>query len=109
MPHWEYESDLWNKGLLHVCGIDEVGRGCFAGPLFAGCVGFDSGMVVPGGVVINDSKKVTQKQREMSKSWIEKTALFVGVGKGSVEEINSLGIMNALYLAMTRAIKNAET
>lgn len=107
MPHWEYEKKLWKSG-LSVCGIDEVGRGCFAGPIFVACVGFASGTVVPDDIMINDSKKVTQKRRENAKCWIESTANIIGVGTGSVDEINQKGIVAGFQLASTRALKNAE-
>lgn len=105
-PHFDYEKKHWKKGRI-VLGIDEVGRGSFAGPLFAACVGFGSGVVVESGIEVDDSKKITQKRREIAYKWIFESNSFVGVGKASVQEINEKGVGKATFLAMQRAVNNA--
>lgn len=103
-----FENTLWSKGIELVGGIDEVGRGSFAGGVHVGCVGFSQGVVVPKGIRIDDSKKLTHKVRLVTTSWIKEAALFWGVGEGSVTEINTFGINTAIQLAASRAVKNAE-
>lgn len=86
-----------------IAGVDEVGRGCFAGPVVAGCVAF---WQIPNNIKINDSKKLNPKQRERAAFWIKRNALCYGIGKASVAEINKLGIKKASEIAFRRAIKN---
>jgi len=108
VPDFEYESRLWNQGMALVGGIDEVGRGCFAGPVHVACVGFCRGTVVPTSIQVNDSKKLTHKTRKVANVWIKENSSFCGVGEASVEEIDSDGINGAIQLAARRAINNAE-
>lgn len=102
------EKDLWEKNSNIVGGIDEVGRGAFAGPVFASCVCFTKDIDIPSAVEINDSKKLTQKKRETAYSWIIKNAFMYGVGKGGVGEINKYGMGVAVKRAIRRAITSAQ-
>ena len=84
-----------------VAGVDEVGRGCLAGPVVAAAVilnDFDNNE-------INDSKKIPKKKREELSSYIKQNSIY-SIGEASVEEIDKLNILNASLLAMKRAIKN---
>ena len=84
-----------------VAGVDEVGRGCLAGPVVAAAVilkDFDNNE-------INDSKKIPKKKREELSSYIKQNSIYA-IGEASVEEIDKLNILNASLLAMKRAIKN---
>lgn len=83
-----------------VCGVDEAGRGPWAGPVVASAVIFKSHEIPAG---LNDSKKLTATQRETLYAWIIANC-HVGVGEASVEEIDSLNILRATELAMTRAV-----
>jgi ribonuclease HII len=83
-----------------VCGIDEAGRGPWCGPVVAAAVIMGQG--APTG--INDSKKLSEKKRESLYEQIIKTCQY-GVGVASVEEIDSLNILNATKLAMLRAFE----
>mgnify|MGYP001596004300 CR=1 FL=1 len=56
------EKELWNKGYYYIAGMDEVGRGSFAGPVAVGAVVFPQGVTLPQGIA--DSKLLTPKQRE---------------------------------------------
>ncbi|MBX3485836.1 ribonuclease HII [Phenylobacterium sp.] len=85
-----------------VCGVDEAGRGPWAGPVSAGAVIFDPGRRTPKG--LDDSKKLTAKAREGLEVEIKQKALAWGVGFASVEEIEELNILHAAGLAMRRAI-----
>ena len=91
----------FKKGLLEA-GCDEAGRGCLAGPVVAAAVilpsGFDYGM-------LNDSKKLSEKQRKKLRPLIENGALAWAVEMVSNEEIDKVNILNASFLAMNRAVQ----
>ncbi len=83
-------------------GCDEAGRGCLAGPVFAAAV------ILPPDFkseLLNDSKKLTEKQRYYLRPIIEKEALAWAVGTVSNQEIDKINILNASFLAMNRAVK----
>ena len=84
-----------------VCGVDEAGRGPWAGPVSAGAVILDPRDVPEG---LNDSKKLTHQERERLELVIQERALAWGVGFASVEEIDTLNILKATGLAMHRAV-----
>jgi ribonuclease HII len=89
-----------NKNTLEA-GCDEAGRGCLAGPVFAAAV------ILPTGyrnTVLNDSKQVSHIKREKLRVEIEKDALSWAVGVCSPEEIDTINILNASFLAMHRAV-----
>lgn len=87
-----------------VCGVDEAGRGPWAGPVSAAAVILpDNPRKVPKG--LDDSKKLSAKAREGLELEIKATALAWGVGFASVEEIHELNILHATGLAMCRAIE----
>jgi ribonuclease HII len=87
-----------------VCGVDEAGRGPWAGPVSAAAVILDANpRKVPKG--LDDSKKLTAKTRESLEIEIKAKAVAWGVGFASVEEIASLNILHATGLAMRRAIE----
>jgi ribonuclease HII len=84
-----------------VCGVDEAGRGPWAGPVSAGAVILDPDNVPAG---LNDSKKLTAKARERLEVEIKATALAWGVGLASAQEIDEINILQATGLAMRRAM-----
>lgn len=82
-------------------GCDEAGRGCLAGPVFAAAV------ILPKGFKnkeLNDSKKLSEKQRNNLRKVVEKEALAWAVAKVDPSEIDEINILNASFLAMHRAI-----
>ncbi|MCH8169207.1 MAG: ribonuclease HII [Proteobacteria bacterium] len=83
-----------------ICGVDEAGRGPWAGPVVAAAVVLDRGCIPPG---LDDSKKLTPRRRAALFDAI-RAAASVGVGIASVEEIDALNILRANDLAMLRAI-----
>ena len=85
-----------------VCGVDEAGRGPWAGPVSAGAVILDPGDIPAG---LNDSKRLTAKARERLEPRIKSAALAWGVGFASVAEIDDLNILKATGLAMRRAVE----
>ena len=83
-------------------GCDEAGRGCLAGPVFAAAVILPSDFQ---NELLNDSKKLTEKQRYFLRPIIEKEAIAWAVEAVSNEEIDKVNILNASFLAMNRAVK----
>lgn len=86
---------------LLVVGIDEVGRGCLAGPVFAAAVILHPRHEIPG---LADSKVLSPKKRELLEGHIKERALAWAVGEASVEEIEMLNVLQASLLAMRRAV-----
>ena len=84
-----------------VVGIDEVGRGPLAGPVFAAAVILDPSKKIS---ILRDSKTMSEKQREQSYLEITSTALAWSVGHAEVEEIDRINILQAVFLAMQRAV-----
>ena len=84
-----------------IAGVDEVGRGCLAGPVFAAAVILKKNIITKG---IVDSKKISFKKRLLISKYIKKNSIYA-VGKASVEEIEKINILNASLLSMKRAIK----
>ena len=81
-------------------GVDEVGRGCLAGPVFAAAVILNKGINIKD---IKDSKKIPFKKRILLSKYIKKNSIYA-VGTASVEEINKINILNASLLSMQRAL-----
>ena len=105
-PDFRYEKKLWRK-YKSIAGVDEVGRGCFAGPVVAGCVVFTKDLQIPKDVKINDSKKLTPRQREKGDRWIRQKAASWGVGEVSASAINRLGMAKATKMAFRKSISIA--
>jgi ribonuclease HII len=88
-------------------GIDEVGRGCWAGPLVAAAVLLPPDLVLEDGPIkLRDSKKMTKKQREVAAEFIKKEALAVGIGWVWPAAIDSSGITQAVKTAMHEALSS---
>ncbi len=104
MPHLTLETTLQQQGYAHICGIDEVGRGPLVGPVVAAAVILPAGYMPPA----KDSKKLSASKR--TTLFTDITAIAqVGIGQASVPEIDTLNILQATLLAMTRAINNLPT
>ena len=106
MPNWDEENKY--SGLI--AGIDEAGRGPWAGPVVAGAVVFYTREINP--VLLNslnDSKKLSAKKREELYALLEQEArnnrLSYGIGEASAAEIDRLNILQATFLAMRRALE----
>lgn len=84
-----------------IAGVDEAGRGPLAGPVVAAAVILNPDAPILG---LNDSKKISPKKREQLYATIQKQALAFGIASASVEEIDTLNILQATLLAMQRAI-----
>lgn len=99
----DFEKDYYSQDIQLIVGCDEAGRGCLLGPVFAGAVILPKDFSSP---LINDSKKLSEKQREEAYQVIVDNAIAWGVASCSVEEIDRINILNASRLAMIRAIEN---
>jgi len=102
MTLFEYDENIRNNDSIILCGVDEAGRGPLAGDVYAAAVVFESGTVIEG---INDSKKLSEKKRELLYDEIIAKAKAYFIATASVEEIDELNILNATYLAMKRAVE----
>lgn len=99
----EFENELYNNKINFIAGIDEVGRGPLVGPVLTAAV------ILPKDFYderINDSKKLTEKKRELLYDVIMENALSVGIGISSPEVIDEINILNATKKAMIEAINN---
>ncbi len=101
----QYEKKYQSMGIEYVGGIDEVGRGPYAGPVVAACVILPEGCKIEG---VNDSKKLSLKKREELFDVIKEKAVCVGVGIVDNYEIDELNILQATYKAMRIALENMD-
>lgn len=98
----DFEQLAYNEGYKFVAGIDEVGRGCIAGPVVAGACILDASKSLPKG--LNDSKKLTAKQREEIAAELKETAVAYSIGVVEAGEIDRINILEATKVAMRNAI-----
>ncbi len=105
-PGLHLERELWASGVKFIGGVDEAGRGALAGPVMAGVVILPNtsslGLTLSG---VRDSKQMTPRQRGVWALKIKEIALTWAVGAASADEIDSIGILPATRLAVTRAIQ----
>jgi ribonuclease HII len=105
-PDITFEQALWTGGIKLIAGVDEAGRGAWAGPVAAGAVILpqrpDLAERLAG---VRDSKQMTALQRSYWAEIIHELACAWGIGFSSAEEIDALGILPATRLAMQRAIE----
>ena len=102
MPHYIYESRLLKTMAGPICGVDEAGRGPLAGPVVAAAVILNRKRMPKG---LNDSKQLSEEDRETLFPQIMDMAVAVGVGEASVGEIDLVNIRQATHLAMARAVR----
>jgi len=103
-PSLKFEKTFWSRGIAYVAGLDEVGRGAWAGPVVAGAVILPRDMalrVLPG---VRDSKLLSPRQRTALVAPIRAHACASATGFASYAEIDELGIVPATRLAMMRAL-----
>lgn len=103
IPTLDFEYELWNEGYQLIAGVDEVGRGCFAGPVVVGTVVIDQNCKLPEG--IRDSKLLTHKKRKDLDSKIKECVKEWAIGVVDVPVINKVGIGKATQIAFYNAIK----
>jgi ribonuclease HII len=100
-PDLSLETDALARGATRVAGVDEVGRGPLAGPVTAAAVILDPARIPEG---INDSKKLTEAARQRLAEQIRETAVWA-IAHATVEEIDTINILQASHLAMKRALQ----
>lgn len=99
----EFENELYESGIKYIAGIDEVGRGPLVGPVVTAAV------ILPKDFYderINDSKKLTEKKRELLYDVIMENAVSVGIGISSEDVIDEINILEATKKAMIEAVNN---
>ena len=106
-PTLEFELNLWESGYARIAGIDEAGRGAWAGPVTAAAVilPFDQSLKQTL-FQVRDSKLMTPLARQIWAPRIKNTALAWGVGFSSADEIDAIGIVPSTKLAAIRALEN---
>ena len=103
---YKYENELREKNINIIGGVDEVGRGPLIGDVVAACVVLPKDFVLEG---LTDSKKLSEKKRDMYYEIIKKEALAIGIGKVSPKEIDELNIYEATKKAMIIAINEVRS
>lgn len=104
MPDFSLEDTARSNGHGLICGIDEAGRGPWAGPVIAGAVILDAGKMTPELITgLDDSKTLKPARREELLKGL-KACARIGVGRAGVAEIDDLNILQATMLAMARAV-----
>ena len=105
MLEYRLENELMSDGFSAVCGVDEAGRGPLCGPVFAAACILPIGLELEG---LNDSKKLTPKKRDKLFDLIRENAIAYCIASASVEEIDTMNILEADLLAMRRAIEGLQ-
>ena len=101
MNLYQYENELYDKGIKYIGGVDEVGRGPLIGPVVASCVVLPKDFVLEG---LTDSKKLSEKKRNLFYDYIINNCVAYGIGIVSPEEIDEINIYEASRKAMIIAI-----
>lgn len=102
---YKFENELYEKGITHIAGVDEVGRGPLIGPVVAACVVLPKNFKLEG---LNDSKKLSEKKRNEFYKYIIENSLTYGVGIIEPKIIDEVNIYEATKLAMKQAITKAQ-
>lgn len=105
MDLYKYEKELWDANINYIGGVDEVGRGPLIGPVVTACVILPKEFYLEG---LTDSKKLTEKKRDIFYDYIMEHALAVSVGMMDEKVIDEVNIYEATKLAMYQAIENCE-
>lgn len=103
MELYKYENELYEKGIKYIAGIDEVGRGPLVGPVVCASVVLPRDFILEG---LTDSKKLSEKKRELFYDIIKENALGIGIGIVDEKRIDEVNILQATKEAMTEAFKN---
>ena len=99
---WEIEEGYYAQGIKVICGMDEAGRGPLAGPVCAAAVILPEHLELPD---LTDSKKLTDKKRRELYPIIKEQAIAYGIGFADEREIDEINILQATFLAMSRALE----
>lgn len=101
----KFEREEIENGAEYVCGVDEAGRGPLAGPVFAAAVILPEGLIIEG---VNDSKKLSEKRREVLFDVICEKALAYSIATIDEATIDEINILQATYCAMTDAVNGLD-
>ncbi len=102
---YKYEKECYQKNYTLIGGVDEVGRGPLVGPVVAACCVLPKDFYLEG---LTDSKKLSEKKRNLFFEYIKKYAIAYGIGVVSPERIDKINIYNASKEAMIKAIKEVQ-
>lgn len=100
-----YESKLHERGIKYVCGVDEVGRGPFAGPVVCAAVIMPEGDIIEG---VDDSKKLSAKKRQKLSELIKQKAVAWAICRVEPQVIDDINILQATRLCMKNAVESLE-
>ena len=106
IDNWKYEKELYKDGIELIGGVDEVGRGPLIGNVVAACCVLSKDFKLDG---LTDSKKISEKKREIYYDYIINNCVAYGIGKVSPEEIDKINIYEASRKAMMIAIKEVQS
>lgn len=106
LPTLSFEEKIWQKGFQYIIGIDEVGRGSWAGPLVAAGVILPKNFQIPLGFA--ESKQITAGKREEFAKLIQKKALAVKIAEISPSQINKIGISRATQFLFRKIIRTID-
>ena len=104
-PDFSIENEYISKGYKLICGVDEAGRGPLVGRVYAGACILPAGLYIEG---LNDSKKLSEKKRELLYDEIKSECITCATAFCTAEEIDEINILNAAMLAMKRAIEKLD-
>ena len=102
---WEFEREAWAEGATLVAGVDEVGRGPLFGPVVAAAVILPNGAELPDLNGLNDSKKLTEEERERFNTIVREVAVAWAIAEVDVRTIDRINILQASKLAMKIAVQ----
>lgn len=105
MNLWKYEQELYDQKIQYIGGVDEVGRGPLIGPVVACCCVLPKDFVLEG---LTDSKKLSEKKRNIFYDYIKEHCTCYGIGIVSPEKIDEVNIYEATKLAMIEAIEEVK-
>ena len=108
LPDFSYEKEAWDAGFGNVVGVDEVGRGAWAGPVVAGAVVFEKNTkyeYLNTKVKVDDSKRLSINEREKANEFIKSNCLACGIGSATAFTINKVGIVKATRIAVRMAVE----
>lgn len=105
MNLWKYEQELYKQKIEYIGGVDEVGRGPLIGPVVACCCVLPKDFVLEG---LTDSKKLSEKKRNLFYDYIKEHCICYGIGIVSPEKIDEVNIYEATKLAMIEAIEEVK-
>lgn len=106
IDNWKYEKELYKDGITLIGGVDEVGRGPLVGNVVAACCVLPKDFKLDG---LTDSKKISEKKRELYYEYIINNCIAYGIGKVSPKEIDEINIYEASRKAMMIAIKQVQS